>query len=230
MQSNPVTLIDFDEDAENKIISAIVFSNSNFNLEQIRYMVDLFSLGRKQAIFDSYVGHRETRRDKPGRALENTYYTFDLIGNLGIYRDLHRHRILTQERQRFTTVHGYDTPIEIEEAGFKGVYDECMEQAHNLHTKLVSEFPNGEAQYVVPFAYKTRWYMKTNLRELLHIAELRTTPQGHPDYRIIVQNMWRKIEEVHPMLATCGKFVDWNTYKFGRLQSEMKSEYKKTQI
>jgi addiction module HigA family antidote len=86
----------------------------------------------------------------------------------------------------------------------------------------------SEAQYVVPFAYKIRWYMKMNLREALHMVELCTMPQGHPDYRCICQEMWRKIQEVHPTLADAGKFIDWQKYRLGRLQSEMRTEFKKS--
>ena len=63
----------------------------------------------------------------------------------------------------------------------------------------------------MPFAYKIRWYMKMNLREAVHMCELRTMPQGHPDYRFICQEIWRKIQEVHPTLAECGKFIDWKS-------------------
>jgi thymidylate synthase ThyX len=83
---------------------------------------------------------------------------------------------------------------------------------------------------VVPFAYKIRWYMRMNLREALHMVELRTMPQGHPDYRFICQEMWRKIQEVHPALAEAGKFIDWQKYRLGRLQSEMRTEFKKSAI
>jgi thymidylate synthase ThyX len=152
-----------------------------------------------------------------------------VTGNLGIYRDLHRHRILTQERQSFTTVHGYDTPTEMVEIGFKPTFDQCMEKAENLYQKIYRDFPL-EAQYVVPFAYRVRWYMKMNLREAVHITELRSMPQGHPDYRIIVQEMWRKISEVHPTLASYAKFIDWKTYRLGRLQSEMRTEFKKATV
>ena len=55
-----------------------------------------------------------------------------------------------------------------------------------------------------------------NLREAVHMVELRTMPQGHPDYRFICQEMWRKIQEVHPTLAEAGKFVDWQKYRLGR--------------
>ena len=59
-------------------------------------------------------------------------------------------------------------------------------------------------------------------------VELRTMPQGHPDYRFICQEMWRKIQEVHPTLAESGKFIDWQKYRLGRLQSEMRTEFKKS--
>jgi len=72
--------------------------------------------------------------------------------------------------------------------------------------------------------------MKMNLREAVFIGELRTMPQGHPDYRFIVQEMWRKIREVHPTLAEYARFIDWKTYRLGRLQSEMRSEYKKSAL
>ena len=71
---------------------------------------------------------------------------------------------------------------------------------------------------------------KNHPREAVFIGELRTMPQGHPDYRFIVQEMWRKIQEVHPTLAECGKFIDWKTYRLGRLQSEMRTEYKKSAL
>ena len=102
-----------------------------------------------------------------------------------------------------------------------------MEKAAKLYEKIYKDFPL-EAQYVVPFAYRTRWYMKMNLREALYIGELRTMPQGHPDYRHIVQLMWKEIQRVHPVLAQYGKFIDWKNYRLGRLQSEMRSEYKKS--
>ena len=182
---------------------------------------------QRQQILAEHFKQRRHRRDKPGRAFENVYYTFDILGNLGLYRDLHRHRILTQERQDFTTVHGYDTPQEIEEAGFKSEFDQCMVKAADFYEKIYRDLPS-EAQYLVPFAYKIRWYIKMNLREAVHMCELRTMPQGHPNYRFICQEMWRKIAEVHPALAEVGKFIDWKSYRLGRLQSEMRTEYKKS--
>ncbi len=225
----PVTLADYDSDAEVKVIAAMLYSQARQPLEELRKIAAALSATEREKILQEFFSQRRHRRDKLSRAFENVYYTFDILGNLGLYRDLHRHRILTQERQEFTTVHGYDTPPEIEEGGFKSEYDHCMRRTAELYEQIYADFPS-EAQYVVPFAYKIRWYMKMNLREALHMCELRTMPQGHPDYRFICQEMWRKIQSVHPALAQSGKFMDWQKYRLGRLQSEMRTEFKKSAL
>ena len=227
--SDAVTLLDYDTQAEEKIIAAILYPHARHPLQQLREIAAQLTAEQRRQIFQEFFAKRRHRRDKPGRAFENVYYTFDIIGNLGLYRDLHRHRILTQERQEFTTVHGYDTPPEIEEAGFKNEFDRCMQETAELYEQLHRDLPS-EAQYAVPFAYKIHWYIKMNLREALHMVELRTMPQGHPDYRFICQEMWRRIAEVHPALAECGKFIDWKKYRLGRLQSEMRTEFKKSEF
>jgi hypothetical protein len=184
-------------------------------------------LSERRAALDAVSGARRNRRDKPCRALESVDYTFDVLANFGIYRDLQRHRVLSQERQLFTTVHGYDTPPEIEEAGMKPAFDTCMEKAHDLHEALRKDHPL-EAQYVVPFAFRVRWTMRMNLREAVHVCELRSMPQGHPDYRLVAQEMWKKIEEVHPALSGWARFLNRDTYRLGRLQSELRTEYKRS--
>jgi thymidylate synthase ThyX len=225
----PVTLIDYDAQAEEKVIAALLYGQTRQPLQRLRKIAVALSQRERQQILQEYFSRRRHRRDKLSRAFENVYYTFDILGNLGLYRDLHRHRILTQERQDFTTVHGYDTPPEIAEARFETEFDHCMKRAAELYEQICRDLPS-EAQYVVPFAYKIRWYMKMNLREAVHMCELRTMPQGHPDYRFICQEIWRKIQEVHSTLAESGKFMDWGKYRLGRLQSEMRTEFKKSAL
>ena len=227
--TEPVSLIDYDRHAEDQVLAAILYPNARLPLGQVRSLVKKLATEQREQVFDAYIGQRRHRRDKPGRALEHAYYTFDIIGNLGLYRDLQRHRILTQERQDFTTAHGYDTPPEIEQAGFQASFTDCMERAAAVYEQISADLPS-EAQYVVPFAYRVRWYMKLNLREAIHLGELRTLPQGHPDYRFIIQEMWRLIGEVHPTLARSATFLDWQTYRLGRLQAEMRTEYKKSRL
>ncbi len=227
LPAEDVTLVDYDDQAEERVIAAILYPHTRQPLSRLRELAADMPEERRQAVLDAYMKGRGHRREKPGRALEQVFYTFDITGNLGIYRDLQRHRLLSQERQDFTTAHGYDTPPAIVEAGFGDEYRRCMERAAEVHDRIHADHPR-EAQYVVPFAYRVRWYMKMNLREAVHVGELRTLPQGHPDYREITQKMWREIRSVHPRLAGYAKFIDWETYRLGRLASELRTEFKKS--
>ena len=226
-QAPAVKLLDYDDQAEEKVIAAILYPHTRHPLSRLRELATQMPKARKQEVLDAYMKSRGHRREKPGRALEQVDYTFDVIGNLGAYRDLQRHRLLSQERQDFTTDHGYDTPPEIDEAGFLDDFRRCMDRAAEVHDRIRADHPR-EAQYVVPFAYRTRWYMKMNLREAVHIGELRTMPQGHPDYRLIVQKMWELIAEKHPTLEGYAKFIDRNNYRLGRLTAEIRTEFKRS--
>jgi thymidylate synthase ThyX len=87
-----------------------------------------------------------------------------------------------------------------------------------------------EAQYVVNFAYKYPYFIKINLREACHLIELRTTPQGHQDYRDICQKMFGQIKLVHPLLAEGIKFVDLNKYELERFNAEKNAEKKRSEL
>ena len=224
-----VALLDFDPEGDAKVLAALLFAHAELPLAEARARVAALSSEQRALLHAELAGARRNRRDKPPRALEETSYAFDLLGNFGIYRDLHRHRILSQERQSFTTAHGYDVPPEIVESGCEAAFRACMEAAHDLHDAVARDFPH-EAQYVVPFAFRVRWRVTLNLREAVHFCELRSMPQGHPDYRLLVQEMWRKIEAAHPTLAPWGKFVNRDTYRLGRLQSELRTELKRAEV
>jgi thymidylate synthase ThyX len=221
-----VTLLDFDPEGEAKVLAALLYPYADRPLEEARARVAGMPAAERAALHGELAGARRNRRDKPPRALEETAYAFDLVGNFGIYRDLHRHRLLSQERQPFTTANGFETPPEIVESGCESEFRARMEEAHELHESVAREHPH-EAQYVVPFAFKVRWRVTLNLREAVHLCELRSMPQGHPDYRLLVQEMWKRIEAAHPPLAPWGRFVNRDTYRLGRLQSEMRTEYRR---
>ncbi|MEM4554499.1 MAG: FAD-dependent thymidylate synthase [Candidatus Anstonellaceae archaeon] len=224
-----VLLIDYDKDAYDKVIAAILFPHSRVCMSEILQQVAALSKQEKQKILTAYVGNRSNRRQKPGRAFEIPYYTFCITGNFGMYRDLHRHRILTQERQLLSTKHGFDMPQEIVEAGFEDKVQAAVEAADRLYSEMSSQMPY-EAQYVVPLGCRMRWYMRMNLREAYHLCELRSMRQGHKDYRKVAQEIHRLISSVHPELAEGMKFVDYQDYELERLEAEKKLDKKLQQL
>jgi thymidylate synthase ThyX len=224
-----VKLIHYDEDAERKVIIHALYPYLGKPLEEIVKIVDAMNNEEKQAVIAAYINNRENRRQKPGRGFEHAYYTFDVVANYGAYRDIHRHRILTQQRQLLTPYLGFKLPPEIVEAGFEKEFTNVMEEAKNTYDQISKKFKK-EAQYVVPLAYNIRWSMTFNLREAYHMLELRSTMQGHIDYRKVAQDMFREIERVHPNLAKGMKFMDMKEYSLERIEAEKKIDKKMEEI
>lgn len=227
-----VRLIDYmdSKDAEVKVVSAILYENAQGqSLHDIIKLVKSFPQSRRNEIILAYTKFRGNRRHRPGRAFEMVEYLFEMFTNFGMFRDLHRHRILTMERQLLSTKHGYDIPKEITDSGMEKDFKDCMYISSNTYQNIAKTMP-VEAQYAVNFAYKYPYFIKINLRELYHVIELRTTAQGHPDYRYICQQIFKKINEIHPLLTRGMKFVDMNQYELGRFDTEKRKELKRREL
>ncbi len=221
-----VELVEYDREGEKKIAAAILYSKSHLDMKKAREIVSGMGEEGIRELITKYLEKRQNRRHKAGRALEHASYTFDMLADFGIYRDLHRHRMLTQERQLLTCLHGYAVPKEIKEAGFEKQFTEVMEKAKEAWQQIYQKYPE-EGQYVVPMAYRVRWHMRMSLREAFHMIELRTMPQGHESYRRVCREMYHRIKEVHPFLAGQMKFADLNEYFLGRMKSELRNEEKR---
>ena len=225
-QEMDVQLIEYDQDAEDRMLAALLFPFGHGSLQEFTEQLKNLPDSEKKRLIHEYAELRQNRRHKPGRGIEMPFYTFDIVGDYGIYRDLQRHRMLTQERQLLSTRYGFEKPEEIEEAGLGEIYDEAMLQAAEAFDQLQKDFP-FEAQYVVPMGYRIRWFMKINLRSLSWMTELRSVPQGHTGYRRIAQQMYLRVRDVHPTLSELMKFVDLKEYPLGRLEAEVRQEAKK---
>ncbi|MDE1829816.1 MAG: FAD-dependent thymidylate synthase [Thaumarchaeota archaeon] len=210
--------------AEDKIISALLYEQSpGLSYGEILSQVKKMKSAARKKIIRTLSDLRMNRRQRPSRGFEMTEYTFDLLTNFGMFRDFHRHRVLTLERQLLTTNHGFSTPDEILSLGIRKDFEDCMYKSKEVFDLLKKEM-SEQAQYVVNFAYKYHYFMKLNLREATHLIELRTVPQGHSDYRKVAQEMFRSIKKVQPNLSTIVKFVDLKSYGLERLESEKRIE------
>ena len=225
-------LVDWEpeKNAIDKIITSVMYENSpSTSYEDILKQVQKIPEGKKIKMIKTLARIRKNRRHRPNRAFESTYYTFDLLNNFGMFRDFHRHRALTLERQFLTTDHGYSIPEEIKILGIDKEFKECMDMSKNSFDKIRKKYPE-QGQYVVNFAYNYPYFMKFNLREACHLIELRTVPQGHIDYRQVAQQMYQQINKVHPNLSTIIKFVDLKKYDLERFESEKRTEEKRKRL
>ncbi len=220
-----VRLVDFDPDAEVKMVASMMYPYSHLPEDQIERRVAAMGVDDRLAVVRSYVGDRTNRRHKPGRALERPFYRFDVLVDYGAFRDLQRHRMMTIEWQQLCPYHGFTRPELVDAAGMGRRFDDAMERSASLHDAMVDDFP-AQAPYAVSLAYKIRFSMNLNAREAMHLIELRTTPAGHPAYRQVGQEMHRLIAEEagHHAIAEMMRFVDYSPETdLERLQSERRS-------
>src|SRR3954465_3528959 len=129
----PVTLVDFDPDAEDKLLAAMLYPYTELPEDQVLAKVRTLSADERVAVVRAYVGERSNRRHKPGRALERVGYRFDVLSDYGAFRDLQRHRMLTTEWQPLSPRHGYAVPPAVEEAGLAERYHDAMARSAGLY-------------------------------------------------------------------------------------------------
>jgi thymidylate synthase ThyX len=220
-----VQLIAWNKQDVYRVAAALLFGASSHSLQELTEYCKKLPDEELQRILDAASNARENRRQKSPRALEQATFTFEILGDFGAYRDLHRHRILSQERQFLTCDFGYYEPEELEEAGLADEYRAALEMAKDAFQLIHKDLPE-EAQYVVPMAYNVRWYFTVNLRALQWLCELRSQAPGHPAYRLIAQQMAKAVSDTLPDFERFFKFVDYEGYHLGRLDQEQKKAVK----
>lgn len=220
-----VTLVQFDKDAPAKVGGALLFGSTSASIDQLQAYCRELPEEELAQLLDIASSSRENRRHKSPRALEHANFTFELLADFGVYRDLHRHRTLTQERQLLSCNHGYYVPKEIVGTEMEKEYCAALDRAKAAFDLIVKELPE-EAQYVVPMAYNIRWYFQVNLRALQWMCELRSQAAGHVTYRLIAQEMARQVSQAIPAFERFFKFVDYEGYELGRLGAEIRQEEK----
>lgn len=195
-----VDLIEYDKDAENKILASLLYKYQTISYRQALAKIEKLAKEEKENIFNDIFKNAKSIYDKPPRELEYIYYTFDCLMDQGAYYDLKRNRIMTQTPQILSANYGYFTPKIIIEAGLENEYGQAQGMATEAYQKIYQKFPH-EASYITTKAHGRRMLMKMNLREFFYFIGLRTKSTGHFMYRKVAQKMYDEVAKIHPMLA-----------------------------
>lgn len=202
----PAELVDLLEDhpLELELATTLLYEHSPYPYRQIRDVLDDLGVKLQREIIDLGMRHRG-RHDELLRAFSGgQQFRFDILMDIGGFRDMHRHRRCIQIGQGFTIAHGYDMPEEYDAAGLRSRYEQIMARAAAAASNLmVSSAPEAVqmSQYAIPLAYRKRTLFKMDFAEVLYIAELRTTPAGHRSYRNVAYAMYEAVARKYPSLA-----------------------------
>lgn len=227
-----IDLVDYWPKNELLLVPDMIYEHSNLSLSELQEAVNGWPYEKRLEVFNSYMGERLNRRHRPGRALEKAHYSWDIICDYGIFRDLQRHRLVDDlQWQKLTPRYGFEVPELIEKAGLTDLFEEAFDISLKLHSAMCAGKYVNEAQYATLLGHKLRWKITYNARQAFHFHELRTTPQGHPGYRKLVLQMHEKLAEVHPLIAESMKFVNQDENpELTRLAAERYSQFKLSKL
>jgi thymidylate synthase ThyX len=223
-----VELVNYWPNDEMEIIPEILFEKSNSSIKDLKAAAKKMTAKQKQEILNEYFGRRLNRRHRPGRALEVPHYEWEVTADYGTFRDLQRHRVADAfEWQRLNTVYGYDTPQLVKEAGMEADFKKCFELSEKLVGLMINKGLEEQSQYATLFGHRMRYRFILNARAAFHFIELRSSPQGHPGYRYIVNEMHKQLSKVHPNIAKGMVFVNQDEDpKLTRMAAELATQYK----
>jgi thymidylate synthase ThyX len=183
-------------DTPSEIVATLLYPVTDRPFRELYEMAQGWSGARRNEVIDVALGSR-SRRDELLRGFRGGPYAYDIVMDIGAYRDLHRHRRCQQYRQSYTAALGYETPEAIAQAGLSELYEAAMRDT----LADVARLPQPGAQYLFPFAARSRFLFKMDFAEAEYIARLRSGVKGHFSYRKIAWEMKCKLEALEPELG-----------------------------
>lgn len=178
------------------IVATLLYPVTDWPYRELYALACSFSAAQRNEVIDVALRSR-TRRDDLLRNFRSEPYVFDIVMDIGAYRDLHRHRRCQQFRQDYSTQLGFETPAVISEAGIGDKYETLLSRAGNTAVTL----PAPGSHYLIPFAARSRFLFKMDFAEAEYIARLRSGVKGHFSYRKIAWEMKQKMSSLEPELG-----------------------------
>ncbi len=189
----------------------MLYQYSHHPYRQIREVVEALPESQRRELIELGLQHRG-RHDEVSRTFcAGQQFRFDILMDIGGFRDMHRHRRCVQIVQDYTAAHGYDMPQEIKAAGLTIRYDSVMDTARAAVAQLAARQPveaEEQSQYAIPLAFRKRTLFKMDLSEAIYISELRTGAAGHFSYRNVAYAMYEAVAQRYPALAKYFRVTD----------------------
>jgi thymidylate synthase ThyX len=208
-----VDLLD-NEPLEVELATTLLYEGCHYPYRQIRERVQDLTAAQRNEVVDLGLRNRG-RHDEMSRAFSaGQHFRFDILMDIGGYRDMHRHRKCTQIHQGYTFEHGFDMPAEFASAGLTERYGSAMQAAAQSARTIAVELAKREGgevedvQYMIPLAFRKRTLFKMDFAETVYISELRTGPAGHWSYRKVAYEMYEAVAKRYPALAKYFRVTD----------------------
>jgi thymidylate synthase ThyX len=182
------------------IAATLLYPVTDRPFRELYELTTAMSAAQRNEIIDVALRSR-TRRDDLLREFRGGPYVYDIVMDIGAYRDMHRHRRCHQFRQGYNGSLGWAEPDAIGDCGLSAYYSGLMERALDTLRAL----PEPGSHYLLPFGARARFLFKMDFAEAEYISRLRSGVKGHFSYRRVAWEMKCKMERIEPNL---GRLID----------------------
>ncbi len=183
-----------------EIVATLLYPVTDWPFADLYECARYWSRAHQMEVIDLALKSRG-RRDDLLRGFRGGQYCFDMVIDIGAYRDMHRHRRCHQYRQEYSGNLGFDVPEALTPSGAEASYREAMEGA----LATMRQLPAPGAHYLLPFGARSRFLFKMDFAEVEYISRVRSGVKGHFSYRDVAWRMKQRVEEVEPEL---GRLID----------------------
>ena len=123
------------------LAASLLYPHLHYRFRQVRDAVAALDEARILEIIGLGTEHRGRHDELPRAYAAAQGLRFDILMDIGGFRDMHRHRRCTQLLQAYTTAHGYDMPDfpgqpAVSGSAVDGVYRDTIARAFALHTTM----------------------------------------------------------------------------------------------
>lgn len=178
------------------ICATLLYGVSTCSYRKIYELACSWPEERRNDVIATALGGRQ-RKDELPRHFRSSPFVFDIVMDIGAYRDLHRHRRCHQFRQAYTAQLGFEVPEAARQCGAAPI----MEQAYENAKLIAAQLPHPAADYLLPFGTRSRFLFKMDFAELEYLVKLRSGVKGHFSYRNVAWQMKLAVDRAKPSLG-----------------------------
>ena len=149
--------------------------------------------------------------------LEFAHVTFEIVTSRDVMAEITRHRMASFaiQSQRYVLddkegeisfikpnfyIPENEQLIEAKTWVASRCWEMAMQEAEERYVYMINDcnFPPQDARKVLPNSTATVIVMQCNLRELLHIIELRNSPRAYPEMQTMMKLLVAEVEKLYP--------------------------------
>jgi thymidylate synthase ThyX len=183
-------------DTSADIVATLLYTVTERPYRDLYEQASSWSAARRSEVIEVALRGR-TKYDELARSFRGGPYVYDIVMDIGAYRDLHRHRRCQQFRQAYSAKLGFETPRAIETVGLTDFYASLLTEV----SETIARLPDPGWQYLLPFGMRSRFLFKMDFAEADYIARVRSGVKGHFSYRKIAWEMKEKMAQLEPELG-----------------------------